>query len=71
METPLLTESQVAERLRLSRRTLQGFRGRGEGPPYVKLGSGRCAPVRYPEDLLNEYLRAQVHRPPSEVPETK
>jgi hypothetical protein len=40
----------------LSPRTLQGMRGRGEGPEYVKIG-GRL--VRYPESALAAYLDRQ------------
>jgi predicted site-specific integrase-resolvase len=60
--TPLLTESEAAQRLHLSRRTLQGWRSRGSGgPAYIKLGEGRSARIRYePEDVerfLNEARR--------------
>lgn len=54
---PLLTEDQAAEVLRVSSRTLQGWRHRGEGPPYVKLGSAvryRCSDLK---DHILESLR--------------
>lgn len=43
-EPAYLSEQEAARRTRLSRRTLQGWRARGEGPRYVKLGRA----VRYP-----------------------
>lgn len=49
---PLLTETQAARILRVSPRTLQGWRHRGGGPPYVKLG----AAVRYRRDDLRRYI---------------
>ena len=36
-----LTESETARLLRLSERTMQRLRKRGDGPPYVRLGSRR------------------------------
>jgi excisionase family DNA binding protein len=38
MADAYLTEGQVAEMLRISRRTLQAWRLRGGGPPYVRVG---------------------------------
>jgi predicted site-specific integrase-resolvase len=37
-----LNQEQLAERLGLSQRTLEGWRYRGKGPPYLRLG-GRIA----------------------------
>lgn len=48
----LHTENQEAERLQLSERTLQQWRRRGNGPPYIKLGSA----VRYDPALTDEWL---------------
>jgi len=36
-----LTTQEVAERLRLSPRTLELWRQRGDGPPYVRVGPRR------------------------------
>jgi len=45
----LLTEAQAAELLALSSRTLQAWRARGGGPPFVRAGRS----VRYKRgDLL-------------------
>lgn len=49
MLEPLLTTDQAAELLGTTRRTLEDWRGRGDGPTFVKL-RGRM--VRYrPADL--------------------
>lgn len=53
---PLLTETQAAAILRVSPRTLQGWRHRGEGPPYAKLG----AAVRYRRDDLRRFIVQSV-----------
>lgn len=38
-----LAEDDVARRLGVSERTLMRWRGTGEGPPFVRLGSRRIA----------------------------
>lgn len=49
MSERLLTTAEAAERLGISQRTLEQWRGRGNGPIYRKLGSHT---VRYdPIDL--------------------
>ncbi|WP_295389102.1 helix-turn-helix domain-containing protein [uncultured Thiodictyon sp.] len=53
--TPLKTlrdEVQEAERLSISRRTLQTWRLRGGGPPFVKIGSA----VRYDPAQVDAWL---------------
>ncbi len=39
--------------------TLPAWRHRGEGPPYIKVGSL----VRYPDDLLRAWLASRTHTP--------
>ena len=51
MDEFLFTEEQAAERLNVSRRTLQGWRQRGVGPEYTKLGEL----VRYKPSKLQAY----------------
>jgi predicted DNA-binding transcriptional regulator AlpA len=58
----LLTEAQVAKRLAVKTRTLQGWRQRGVGPAFLKLGA--C--VRYPEDGVNSWIAQQVRRSTSD-----
>ena len=57
-----LTEKQAAARLALSVRTLQQWRVKGGGPPFLKLGSS----VRYNEDDLEAWADAQVRNNTSE-----
>ena len=54
----LLTETEVAERLNVSIRTLQGWRLRGGGPLYVKIG----ARVRYRGEDLDAFVAAGLRR---------
>jgi len=42
-----LSEIDVAKRLGLSVKALQGWRARRVGPPFLKLGAGPRARVRY------------------------
>jgi predicted DNA-binding transcriptional regulator AlpA len=48
----LLTEKQVATLLEVSIKTLQGWRLKGGGPPYVKMGRL----IRYAESDLEAYV---------------
>jgi predicted DNA-binding transcriptional regulator AlpA len=52
LRTPLLTESEAADRLRLKKKTLQRWRWQGSGPAFVKLGSA----VRYCEDEISRFI---------------
>jgi predicted DNA-binding transcriptional regulator AlpA len=57
--THLNTEREEADRLNLSVRTLQAWRTRGDGPPFVKLGRA----VRYNPGVVDAWLatRARSH----------
>ena len=50
-----LTEKQVAERLRVSVRTVQAWRHKRRGPRYFKLSPGRGGRVRYRESDIAVY----------------
>jgi predicted DNA-binding transcriptional regulator AlpA len=52
----LHTEKEEAERLNLSVRTLQSWRYKGGGPPYLRLGSV----VRYDPAAVDTWLNQQV-----------
>jgi hypothetical protein len=54
--TTLLTEQQAAALLGVTVKTLQGWRYRGGGPAFVKLG--RC--VRYRAEDLQDFVTAAV-----------
>jgi predicted DNA-binding transcriptional regulator AlpA len=51
-----LNENQAAEFLGLSTRTLQAWRVRGGGPPFVKIGRS----VRYQRRVLIEFQAAHT-----------
>jgi excisionase family DNA binding protein len=51
----LLTPAEVAERLRVSTRTLEFWRHQGRGPAYVKIGKR----VRYRPDDVERFIEAQ------------
>ncbi len=53
----LLDTTAAAERLGVAKRTLEGWRRRGEGPPYVKLAAHT---VRYDPDALAAWVRAKA-----------
>lgn len=52
----LLTPKQVAELLQIHVGTLEAWRGRLEGPKWMKLGAGSRAPVRYKRADVDQYL---------------
>jgi excisionase family DNA binding protein len=54
-ETVWLTPEEAAERLRVSRRTLQALRSSGEGPRYSKRGQI----VRYRADDVDEWMAGE------------
>lgn len=55
-----LTTIEVADRLRISRRTLERMRVEGTGPRYIKVGPGKRSRVLYREaDVLSWVERFQ------------
>lgn len=57
--SPLLTTSEAAQYLRLSPPTLERLRCTGEGPPFVKLGSGRTSRVMYDKRDVDAWLASK------------
>lgn len=55
MAERMMRETEVAALLGVSRRTLQGWRWRGGGPPYVRIGGA----VRYEPTEVRAWLDAQ------------
>lgn len=55
----LLTTSEAANLLRLSVPTMERLRGTGEGPPYLKLGSGRTSRVVYEKRDVEAWLSSK------------
>jgi hypothetical protein len=60
--TQLLDEKQAAALLKLSVKCLQGWRVRGGGPPFVKLGRA----VRYEVLALEAFVQEAVRRSTSD-----
>jgi hypothetical protein len=57
----LLTRRQAAERLGVAVGTVDRWASERSGPVFVKFGHGRRSPVRYPSDLLDDFIeRHQV-----------
>ena len=53
-QSGLLTPDELAKRIKVDVGTLQNWRSRGIGIPYVKFGTSHKAPVRYRlEDVIN------------------
>lgn len=59
----MLTRLQVAEILQVSCPTLSRWAADRVGPPWVKLGDGDTSPVRYPADLLDEFIASRTKSP--------
>ena len=55
-EEPSLTEEEIAQDLRISVRTVQGWRGDDYGPPYMKIGRL----IRYPRDLYRMWKKSNI-----------
>jgi len=53
----LYTPAEVSARLKVPQRTLETWRYRGIGPPFIRLGKH----VRYPAGDLDRYLQEQRH----------
>ena len=60
----LLTTDELADKLDVSPRTLQDWRHRGEGPPFVKLGD--C--VRYKWSAVEQWMADRTYSRTGEVP---
>jgi predicted DNA-binding transcriptional regulator AlpA len=52
----LLTTIEVAEMLRISRRTLERMRVEGTGPRYLKVGPGKRSRVLYRQGDVLDWL---------------
>jgi hypothetical protein len=54
---PLLDESAVAAMIQVEKKTLQAWRCRGGGPPFIRVGRL----VRYRPEHLQAWLESRVH----------
>ena len=61
----LLTRLQTAEYLGVSQATLSRWAADRTGPPFIKLHDGKegGGTVRYPSDLLDEYIESCIRQP--------
>ncbi len=61
----LLTRAQTAEYLGVSQATLSRWAADRSGPPFIKLHDGKDGggTVRYPSDLLDEYIESCIRQP--------
>lgn len=64
----LLSEEEVAIKLKLAVRTLRNWRWLGQGPPYLKLG-GRS--VRYSNDAVLSWVSSCCRNSTSDTGENK
>ncbi len=62
--TLLLTEREVAEAMKVGRRTLAGWRARRQGPPWTDLsaGKGRKPCIRYPLAELEAWIEENTKK---------
>ncbi len=57
----LLTTKEAASVLGVKRNTLEIWRHKGRGPPFVRLGDGPCAPIRYLRAELAGWLNSRSY----------
>jgi len=64
-ERRLMTRLQTAEYLGVSQATLSRWASDRTGPPFIKLHDGKDGggTVRYPSDLLDEYIESCIKQP--------
>lgn len=58
----MLTRKQTAEYLAVSEATLDRWAQERKGPPFLKIGRGTNTAVRYPSDLLDEFIDKHLVR---------
>lgn len=56
MNDKLLTPPEVAEILQLKVETLEVWRAMLKGPPFIRLTTGKRAPIRYRKSEIDAYL---------------
>ncbi len=58
----LFTPDELASRWRCTRKKLAHDRVKGDGPTFLKLGSAKNSPVRYPLDEIEQYEQANLKK---------
>jgi predicted DNA-binding transcriptional regulator AlpA len=61
----LMTRREAAEFLTVSQATLSRWAADRTGPPFIKLHDGGCGSIRYPSDLLAEFVQSRITMPKS------
>jgi predicted DNA-binding transcriptional regulator AlpA len=61
----MMRRREAAAILGVSEATLSRWAAQRTGPPFVKLQEGDTGSVRYPSDLLAEFLEARIKAPKS------
>lgn len=59
----MLTRKEAASYLSISCASLSRWAANRTGPPWVKLGDGDTAAIRYPSDLLDEFIASRTTLP--------
>ncbi|WP_269218938.1 helix-turn-helix transcriptional regulator [Brevundimonas vesicularis] len=57
----LLTTKEAASVLGVKPNTLEIWRHKGRGPPFIRLGDGPCAPIRYFRIELSKWLASHSY----------
>jgi predicted DNA-binding transcriptional regulator AlpA len=65
----LLDTAAVAAWLQVSPKCLERWRGKNQGPPWVKLGKSRQAPVRYRRSAVEAWIQSRKFQSTKEAAE--
>lgn len=58
----LLTTKEASAILGVKPNTLEIWRHKGHGPPFMRLGDGPCAPIRYLRSAINEFCQQRTFK---------
>lgn len=61
----MMTRREAAEYLAVSQATLSRWAAERTGPPFIKMHDGESGSVRYPSDLLAEFVQSRITMPKS------
>jgi hypothetical protein len=57
----LLNNEQTSNLLGIKKNTLEIWRSKGKGPPFIKLGSHPSSPIRYQRSRVMDWLAQNTH----------
>jgi hypothetical protein len=66
----LLTPDQTQAILSVGSDTLKDWRAKGDGIPFVKLGTGKTSPVRYRLEAVRDYIKSQTYQNTTQAKQT-